>query len=377
MSATPAPASQAPQTSCANPVLASPIETDALIIGAGPAGLFQAFQLGLQGIASHLVDALPHVGGQCAQLYGHKPIYDIPGIPVCTGAELVRLLERQIAPMQVPRHLSQQVESLQQRDDGRWLAQTTAGTLFAARSVFMAAGVGAFVPKALKVPGVDELLPEQLHYHPLQLDMASGRTVLVYGGDEEAVNAAIACASSCAHPQSSGGAGAAKTYLMHRRDAFQAEPQQLARLRQLRDSGAIEVVIGQITEVRHAAGRLGAVQWMDGEGREHLLSIDMLLVFLGISPRLGPISDWGLSIERKQLVVDPATQATSAAGIYAVGDIVTYPGKKKLILCAFHEATMAAFAAAEYLQGEKPLLQYTTTSAKLHAILGVAHPGAQ
>lgn len=377
MSATPAPASQAPQTSCANPLLASPIETDALIIGAGPAGLFQAFQLGLQGIASHLVDALPHVGGQCAQLYGHKPIYDIPGIPVCTGAELVQLLERQIAPMQVPRHLSQQVESLQQRDDGRWLAQTTAGTLFAARSVFMAAGVGAFVPKALKVPGVDELLPEQLHYHPLQLDMASGRTVLVYGGDEEAVNAAIACASSRAGPQSSGGAGAAKTYLMHRRDAFQAEPQQLARLRQLRDSGAIEVVIGQITEVRHAAGRLGAVQWMDGEGREHLLSVDMLLVFLGISPRLGPISDWGLSIERKQLVVDPATQATSAAGIYAVGDIVTYPGKKKLILCAFHEATMAAFAAAEYLQGEKPLLQYTTTSAKLHAILGVAHPGAQ
>lgn len=377
MSATPAPASQAPQTSCANPLLASPIETDALIIGAGPAGLFQAFQLGLQGIASHLVDALPHVGGQCAQLYGHKPIYDIPGIPVCTGAELVQLLERQIAPMQVPRHLSQQVESLQQRDDGRWLAQTTAGTLFAARSVFMAAGVGAFVPKALKVPGVDGLLPEQLHYHPLQLDMASGRTVLVYGGDEEAVNAAIACASSCADPQSSGGAGAAKAYLMHRRDAFQAEPQQLARLRQLRDSGAIEVVIGQITEVRHAAGRLGAVQWMDGEGREHLLSIDMLLVFLGISPRLGPISDWGLSIERKQLVVDPATQATSAAGIYAVGDIVTYPGKKKLILCAFHEATMAAFAAAEYLQGEKPLLQYTTTSAKLHAILGVAHPGAQ
>lgn len=377
MSATPAPASQAPQTSCANPVLASPIETDALIIGAGPAGLFQAFQLGLQGIASHLVDALPHVGGQCAQLYGHKPIYDIPGIPVCTGAELVQLLERQIAPMQVPRHLSQQVESLQQRDDGRWLAQTTAGTLFAARSVFMAAGVGAFVPKALKVPGVDGLLPEQLHYHPLQLDMASGRTVLVYGGDEEAVNAAIACASSRAGPQSSGGAGAAKTYLMHRRDAFQAEPQQLARLRQLRDSGAIEVVIGQITEVRHAAGRLGAVQWMDGEGREHLLSIDMLLVFLGISPRLGPISDWGLSIERKQLVVDPATQATSAAGIYAVGDIVTYPGKKKLILCAFHEATMAAFAAAEYLQGEKPLLQYTTTSAKLHGILGVAHPGAQ
>ncbi|GGH63832.1 ferredoxin--NADP reductase [Comamonas phosphati] len=369
-------ATQAPESSTGHTSAVSPIETDALIIGAGPAGLFQAFQLGLQGIASHLVDALPHVGGQCAQLYGHKPIYDIPGIPVCTGTELAQLLDRQIAPMQVPRHLSQQIESLRQREDGRWLAQTTAGTAFAARSIFIAAGVGAFVPKALKVPGVDDLRPNQLHYHPLQLDMAIGRSVLVYGGDEEAVSAAIACAS----PLSCGantGAGAAKTYLMHRRDAFQAEPGQLARLQQLRDSGAIEVVIGQITEARHAAGQLSAVQWMDGEGNEHPLSVDMLLVFLGISPRLGPISDWGLAIERKQLVVDPATQATSAAGIYAVGDIVTYPGKKKLILCAFHEAAMAAFAAAEYLQGEKPLLQYTTTSAKLHGILGVSHPGAQ
>jgi thioredoxin reductase (NADPH) len=366
-------ATQAPGSSTGHPSSTSPIETDALIIGAGPAGLFQAFQLGLQGIASHLVDALPHIGGQCAQLYGHKPIYDIPGIPVCTGAELVQLLDRQIAPMQVPRHLSQQIESLQQREDGRWLAQTTAGTTFAARSIFIAAGVGAFVPKALKVPGADGLQPGQLHYHPLQLEMAFGRTVLVYGGDEEAVNAAIACAG----PPSSGGMGAARTYLMHRRDAFQAEPGQLARLQQLRDSGAIEVVIGQITEVRHAAGQLGAVQWMDGEGNEHPLSIDRLLVFLGISPRLGPVSDWSLAMERKQLLVDPATQATSAAGIYAVGDIVAYPGKKKLILCAFHEATMAAFAAAEYLQGEKPLLQYTTTSAKLHGILGVSHPGAR
>ena len=146
---------------------------------------------------------------------------------------------------------------------------------------------------------------------------------------------------------------------------------------QLRDSGAIEVLIGQIGEVQPPADKTSTVQWMDGEGEEHLLNIDMLLIFLGISPRLGPITDWGLDIERKQLVVSPATQATSAAGIYAVGDIVSYPGKKKLILCGFHEATMAAFAAAEYLQGEKPLLQYTTTSAKLHGILGVSHPGAK
>ncbi|CAB5722670.1 Ferredoxin--NADP reductase [Delftia tsuruhatensis] len=340
-----------------------PIETDALVIGAGPAGLFQVFQLGLQGIRCHVVDALPHVGGQCAQLYGDKPIYDIPGIPVCTGHELVGMLQRQIAPMEARLHLSQQVARLLRLDDGRWQAETTEGLRLHARSVFIAAGVGAFVPKALKVPGVESLLPGQLHYHPASLEMARGKTVIVHGGDEEAVAAALAAADL-----------AQTTCLLHRRDAFQASPLLLERLRALRDSGAIHVVIGQITQLQSDAGRLRAVQWMDGEGLEHELAAQQLVVCLGISPRLGPVAEWGLAMERKQLQVDPATLATDAPGIYAVGDIVTYPGKRKLILCGFHEATMAAFAAAEYLQGEKPLLQYTTTSARLHAILGVSHP---
>ena len=343
----------------------APTAIDALVIGAGPIGLFQAFQLGLQGLKAHVVDALPHTGGQCAQLYAHKPIYDIPGIPVCTGAQLVASLMRQLAPLRPVFHLSQQVEQLQRLDDGRWQATTTAGAAFHARSVFIAAGVGAFVPKALKAPGVPELAAGSLYYHAPGLDMAAGRTALVYGGDEEAVQAAIACAGV-----------AGKTYLMHRRDAFQAPQTDLERLQALRASGAVQVLIGQITAAEHGAGHkaghLRAVQWMDGEGREQPLATDLLLVYLGISPRLGPVADWGLEIERKQLVVDPATQATSVPGIYAVGDIVTYPGKKKLILCGFHEATMAAFAAAEYLSGEKPLLQYTTTSSGLHKILGVA-----
>ena len=343
------------------------VETDAIIIGAGPAGLFQAFQLGLQGIQCHLIDALPHVGGQCSQLYAHKPIYDIPGIPVCTGLELVQLLEKQIAPMQVPRHLSQQVQTVQALEDGRWRVSTTAGTVFHSRTVFVAAGVGAFVPKALKAAGTELLAAGQMHYHPHQLDMAVGRQVLVYGGDEEAVAAAIACAQPAEGPP------AAQTWLMHRRDSFNAPPAQLALLQQLRESGAIQVLTGQITEILQDSGQLKAVQWMDGEGNEHPLPIEQLLIFQGISPKLGPVTDWGLALERKQLLVDPATLATSAAGIYAIGDIVSYPGKKRLILCAFHEATMAAFAAAEYLQGSKPLLEYTTTSARLHAILGVSH----
>lgn len=338
------------------------VETDALIIGAGPAGLFQAFQLGLQGIHAHMIDALPHIGGQCSQLYGHKPIYDVPGIPVCTGLELVQLLAKQIAPMNVPRHLDQQVQTLEAMSDGRWHVSTSAGSVFRTRTVFIAAGVGAFVPKTLKVSGIELLAAGQLHYHPHQLDMAADRQVLVYGGDEEAVNAAIHCAST-----------STRTWLMHRRDSFNAEPDQLAQLQQLRESGAIKVLIGQITELEQESGLLKALQWMDGEGNEHPLPIEQLLVFQGISPKLGPLTDWGLALERKQLVVDPATQATSVPGIYAIGDIVSYPGKKRLILCAFHEATMAAFSAAEHLQGSKPLLEYTTTSARLHSILGVSH----
>lgn len=338
------------------------VETDALIIGAGPAGLFQAFQLGLQGIHAHLIDALPHIGGQCSQLYAHKPIYDVPGIPVCTGLELVQLLEKQIAPMNVPRHLDQQVQTLRAMSDGRWHVSTSADSVFHTRTVFIAAGVGAFVPKTLKVSGIELLAAGQLHYHPHQLDMAADRQVLVYGGDEEAVSAAIHCAST-----------STRIWLMHRRDSFNAEPDQLAQLQQLRESGVIEVLIGQITELEQESGLLKAVQWMDGEGNEHPLPIEQLLVFQGISPKLGPLTDWGLALERKQLVVDPATQATSVQGIYAIGDIVSYPGKKRLILCAFHEATMAAFAAAEHLQGSKPLLEYTTTSVRLHGILGVSH----
>ncbi len=336
------------------------METDALVIGAGPVGLFQVFQLGLQGMRSHVVDALPQAGGQCVQLYGDKPIYDIPGIPVCTGRELVQRLQQQIAYLGSEWHLGQQVATLSRLEDGRWLAQTTAGTRLSARCVFIAAGVGAFVPKALKIPGVTDLAPGQLHYHPGSLEMLKDQSVVVLGGDEDAVTTALACAEH----------GSA-TYLMHRRDAFQASEPLLQKLADLRASGAVQALIGQPTELHSATGQLTALQWMDGEGQEHRLPVQQILACLGISPRLGPVADWGLAMERKQLCVSPATQATDAPGIYAAGDVVAYPGKLKLIACGFHEATMAAYAAAEYLQGQKPLVQYTTTSARLHAILGV------
>ena len=345
----------------------APIDTDAVVIGAGPAGLFQAFQLGLQGLSIHIVDALPHAGGQCVQLYGDKPIYDVPGIPVCTGRELAALLLQQLAPIQPQWHLGTQVQALEALADGRFLLSTSAGAQLRTRSVFIAAGVGAFVPRTLKIEGLEAHLGSQLHYHPADVDVAQGQQIVIHGGDEDAVAAVLRCAET--QPT-------ARITLLHRRDVFQAAPDLLARLQALRDSGRIEVVAAQINAIEEDAGRLTALQLTDPQGAPQRLALDQLWVYLGISPKLGPIADWGLALERKQLLVDTATFVTSQPGIYAVGDINHYAGKRRLILCAFHEATLAAFAAAEWLSGAKVLLQYTTTSARLHSILGVEHPGA-
>lgn len=348
-----------------SPSSPTPQAADAVVIGAGPVGLFQVFQLGLQGIAAHLVDALPHVGGQCAELYPDKPIYDIPGIPVCTGQGLVELLQRQIAPFAPTLHLGQQVHTLAAQADGRILLTTTAGTALLARSVFIAAGVGAFVPRAIKAEGVEALAPGQLLYHPdaaTATRAATGKRVVVHGGDEAAVQAALDCVDA-----------AAQVLLLHRRDAFQAAPALLAQLQALREAGRIQVVIGQITGVETAPdGTLQALALLDPQGQPQRQPLDLLLAYLGISPRLGPIADWGLAMDRKQLTVDTATFATSVPGIYAVGDINTYPGKRKLILCGFHEATLAAFAEAERQAGHKLPLEYTTSSERLQARLGVA-----
>jgi thioredoxin reductase (NADPH) len=334
---------------------------DAVVIGAGPAGLFQVFQLGLHGIHAHLIDALPHLGGQCAELYGDKPIYDIPGLPYCTGRSLVAQLEQQIAPFRPTLHLGRRVESLARTADS-FTVGLDSGPPLQAGAVFIAAGVGAFVPRTLKVEGLDAHLGRQLHYHPqVTPALVAGRHVVVHGGDDAAVAAALACVE----------AGAASTTLLHRRDAFQAEPEALAALAAARDAGRIQVVAAQITGQETQDGQLAALELLTPEGATQRLPLDQLIVCLGLSPRLGAIADWGLALDKKQLVVNPATFETSESGIYAVGDINTYPGKRRLILCGFHEATLAAFAAAERLAGAPVPLQYTTTSKLLHERLGV------
>jgi len=341
--------------------MTSPIDTDALVIGAGPVGLFQAFQLGLQGITCHIVDALPHAGGQCAELYADKPIYDIPGIPVCTGRELVERLKQQIAPFKPVFHLGHTIESLQACDDGRWSVRTDTGTCWLAKTVFIAAGVGAFVPRSLPIEGLAPLMGKQVWFGSQPLPDLAGKHLLVCGDGDTALQTCLDAAGT-----------AASVTLMHRREQFSAEASRLEAFAAAQAQGRVRFVAGQPTGMVIENGQLSALEHLNVEGDTVAQPCDQLVMALGLSPKLGPIAQWGLQIERKQLVVNTETFATSAPGIFAVGDINTYPGKKKLILCGFHEATLAAFGAAAHLwPQDKTLLQYTTTSTTLHQRLGL------
>ncbi len=339
----------------------TPIDTDALVIGAGPVGLFQVFQLGLQGIACHVVDALPHVGGQCAELYADKPIYDIPGIPVCTGRELVERLRQQIAPFKPTLHLGQTIETLQATADGRWSVTSQTGTTWITKTVFIAAGVGAFVPRSLPIEGLQPHMGRQVWFGSQELPSFSGQHLLVAGDGDSALQTCLDAMGK-----------ATSVTLMHRREHFSASAERVQTVQSALANGQIRFVAGQPTALHTTGERLSGLRYLNAEGQDSTLACDQLVMALGLSPKLGPIAQWGLDMERKQLQVNTETFATSAPGIFAVGDINTYPGKKKLILCGFHEATLAAFGAATYLwPQDKTLLQYTTTSTTLHKRLGL------
>ncbi|MCL1961421.1 MAG: NAD(P)/FAD-dependent oxidoreductase [Desulfovibrionaceae bacterium] len=342
------------------------IETDAAVIGAGPVGLFQVFQLGLQEIRAHVIDALPHTGGQPAELYAGKPIYDIPAIAVCTGRELTDALMRQIAPFAPQFHLGHLVETLQRQPDGRWRLGAGGGLTLLARVVVIAAGVGAFQPKRLKVAGIEAFERRQLFYGVTDSARFAGQRLLIAGGGEPALDWAIRLATLTDQAPAS-------VTLLHRRDGFQAAPASVERLRALQSAGRLRFAVGQITGFEQAGGRMTAAHVTGPDGALASLPLDALLALHGLSPRLGPVTGWQLALERKQLAVDTETFQTSEPGVFAVGDINTYPGKKKLIVCGFHEATLAAYAArAIVAPGEEPPpLEYTTSSARLHRLLKV------
>jgi thioredoxin reductase (NADPH) len=345
-----------------------PIEADAVIVGAGPVGLFQVFELGLLEIKTHVIDSLAYPGGQPTELYPDKPIYDIPAIPVCTGQELTDRLLQQIKPFGATFHLSQEVTAVQAQEDGRFFVATSKGTRFLTKTLFIAAGVGAFQPRLLKVDGIEKFDGTQLFYSAKNPAQFAGKHLIVIGGGDSALDWALNFASDGPHRAES-------VTLIHRRDGFQAAPASVARMRALCERREMQFVVGQVTGFQEEAGRLSGLKVTDPDGVTRVAPADMLLVFFGLSPKLGPIAEWGLDIERKQLVVDTEKFSTSVPGIFAVGDINTYPGKKKLILSGFHECALAAFGAAPYIfPDKKVMLQYTTTSPRLHKVLGVDSP---
>lgn len=349
-----------------------PIETDAVIVGAGPVGLFQVFELGLLEIKAHVIDSLAYPGGQCVELYPDKPIYDIPAVPVCTGQELTNNLLKQIEPFGATFHFGQEVTTLRRRDDGRFFVATSKGTEFITRTVFIAAGVGAFQPRALKVDGIEKFEGTQLFYRVRNPADFAGKNLVIVGGGDSALDWAL---NFCAGNPDGNPHKAESVILLHRRDGFRAAPASVAKMRELCDAMEMQLVIGQITGFDEEDGRLTAVKVTGSDAITRVVPLDVLLVFFGLSPKLGPIAEWGLDIERKQLKVDTEKFSTSVPGIFAVGDINTYPGKKKLILSGFHECALAAFAAAPFVFPDKKIfLQYTTTSPKLHKVLGVETP---
>lgn len=343
------------------------IETDAVIIGAGPVGLFQVFELGLLEIQAHVIDALPYVGGQPMELYPDKPIYDIPAIPVCTGRELIASLMKQIAPFGATFHLGQEVSTVVKQEDGRFFVETSSGTKLLTRTIFIAAGVGAFQPKRLLVEGMDKFEGTQLFYQVRNPADFAGKHLMIVGGDT-AVDWALNFAAD-------GPNKAQSVILLHRRDNFQAAPASIARMRVLCDEHKMQFLIGQVIGHEESEGKLTRARILGADGVTRVVPLDRLLVFFGLSPKLGPIANWSLDIERKQLKVDTEKFSTNMPGIFAVGDINTYPGKKKLILCGFHECTLAAFAAAPFIFADRKMqLEYTTSSSRLHKLLGVESP---
>ena len=344
------------------------IETDAVIVGAGPVGLFQVFELGLLEIKCHIIDSLAYPGGQCIELYPDKPIYDIPAVPVCTGKELTDNLLKQIEPFGATFHLGQEVSVVEKKDDGRFFVETSKGTRFLTKTIFIAAGVGAFQPRLLKVDGLDKFDGTQLHYRVRDPAQFAGKNLVIVGGGDSALDWTLNFVQQGPHKAES-------VILIHRRDGFKAAPASVARMKELCDAYEMQFVVGQITGIEERENKLSAIKLTGGDGVTRVMPLNMLLVFFGLSPKLGPIANWGLEIERKQLMVDTERFSTNVPGIFAVGDINTYPGKKKLILSGFHEAALAAFGAAPIIFPDKRIhLQYTTTSPKLHKVLGVETP---
>ena len=337
------------------------IVTDAVIIGAGPCGLFSVFELGLLDIRCHVVDILDRPGGQCAELYPEKPIYDIPALPIVTGAELTQRLLEQAKPFKPDYHFNHMVTTLAKREDGTFELGTDGGLRFRSKVVVIAAGGGSFQPKKPPIPGIDAYEGTSVFYSVKKMETLRGRDILIVGGGDSALDWTLNLQPL-----------AKSLTLLHRRDDFRAAPDSVRKMRELVAGGKMAFKLGQVTGLTGESGLLSSVQVKGNEGPFDIVA-DAMLPFFGLTMKLGPVAEWGLNLHENLIPVDTARFETSVPGIFAVGDINWYEGKLKLILSGFHEAALMAQQAFRYIHpGEKLLFQYTTSSSSLQKKLGVA-----
>jgi len=338
------------------------ISTDAVIVGAGPCGLFAVFELGLLDIKCHVIDILDRAGGQCAELYPEKPIYDIPALTIVTGAELTHRLLEQSKPFHPEYHFNQMVTELKKLEDGQFELKTDGGLVFRCKVVVVAAGGGSFQPKKPPIPGIEAYEGNSVHYSIKKMEILRGKDILIVGGGDSALDWTLNLQPI-----------AKSLTLLHRRDDFRAAPDSVKKMRELVSAGKMQFKLGQVTGLKGEGGVLSAAQVKGADGQAFEISTNAMLPFFGLTMKLGPVAGWGLNLHENLIPVDTEKFESSVPGIFAIGDINTYPGKLKLILSGFHEAALMAQQAFHIKNpGERLVFQYTTSSSSLQKKLGVA-----
>jgi thioredoxin reductase (NADPH) len=340
-----------------------PIKTDVLVIGAGPCGLFAVFELGLLDMKVHLVDILDKIGGQCAELYPEKPIYDIPALPYTTGQGLCDALLAQIKPFGATFHLQEMVQSIEKIGDPLFRVTSDRDKVFEAKVIVVAAGGGSFQPKRPPIPGIEPYEGKSVHYSVRQMEAFRGKRLLIVGGGDSALDWTLNLAPLASH-----------LTLLHRRSEFRASPDSVNKMMALVGEGKIDFVLGQVSALKGEGGEIAAALVKRNDGSNFEIACDALLPFFGLTMKLGPVAEWGMAMkDGEYIVVDTASFESSVPGIFAIGDINWYPGKLKLILCGFHEAALMAQKAYQYVYpGKRLVFQYTTSSTSLQKKLGVA-----
>jgi thioredoxin reductase (NADPH) len=337
-----------------------PIETDVVIIGAGPCGLFAVFELGLLDLKCHVVDILGKPGGQCSELYPEKPIYDVPALPIVTGQELTDRLLEQIKPFNPVFHFGERIDGLARQTDGRFVLTTDGGKQFLVKVVVIAAGGGSFTPKRPPLQGIEAYEGTSVFYSVRRVEDFRGKDVLIVGGGDSALDWTLNLQPV-----------AKSLTLLHRRDEFRGAPHSVNEMRRLVGEGRVRLIIGQVTALQGDGNRLAGATVKTANGEE-TIGVETMLPFFGLTMKLGPVAEWGLNLNENLITVDTEKFETSEKGIFAIGDINAYPGKLKLILSGFHEAALMAQAAQKIVYPDKKVVfQYTTSSSSLQKKLGV------